>query len=62
MDGARLYDRRNLSKREPVNWRALIAKFLLESRDGQNSVVEHLRHNFEARATMAQPFDLMKVI
>src|SRR4030095_3442459 len=62
MERACLFDRRSLSKLEPINRCALLAKFSFELRHRKKGVVCRLRHNLKLHLSATYPFDLMKVI
>jgi hypothetical protein len=62
MDRARLYDRRNLPKRQPVNRHALLSESVLKFRSWKNAVIPRQRDNFELGMTAAELFHLTKII
>ena len=62
MERASLSDRRSLSKRQPINRRALIAKFSFELGYRKNGIVRRLRENLKLQVSPAEAFDLLKII
>ena len=62
MERASLSDRRSLSKRQPINRRALLAKFSFELGHRKNGIVRRLRDNLKLQVTLAEAFDLLKII
>ncbi len=62
MERASLSDRRSLSKRQPINRRALFAKFSFELGHRKNGVVDRPRDNLKLQMSAACPFDLMKIV
>ena len=61
MERASLSDRRSLSKRQPINRRALLAKFSFELGQRKNGIVRRLRGNLKLQVSLAEAFDLLKI-
>src|SRR5260221_9911747 len=62
MESARLFDRRSLSKRQPINRRVLLAKFPFELGYRKNGGLQRRRDSLKLQVSAAYPFDLMKII
>src|SRR6478672_1471062 len=62
MEGASLFDRRSLSKRQPINRDPLLAKFSFELGHRKNRVVRRQRDNLKLLVSVANAFDLLKII
>ena len=62
MERASLSNRRSLSKRQPINGSALIAKFLFELGYRKNGIIRRAQENLKLPVSAGYPFDLMKII